>query len=176
MAKGPAVLYGSVPAVGYVGSAGGTAAILGIAVAGLVLYALVRPLEQQSLTVQAPAGRASSGSVPASSHAAAHTALQYTGNTILPPLQATTNQPAGTTWTVTRGQTLWYIAGQVYHQPGWWPALWAANLATVTNPDVILPGQVLRIPPATVAQAAVAAYMQAGQGAAGARAAQRVTG
>ena len=89
-------------------------------------------------------------------------------------------------WPVQTGQTLWGIAGVVYRQPGWWPAIWAANQSTIgANPDYILPGQVLTIPnPAVAARVAAAyarAYYQAGGGAAGQRAglaaaSQTVTG
>lgn len=55
--------------------------------------------------------------------------------------------------------TLWGIASQFYHQATWWPALWAANEAIIgSNPNLLLPGQRLAIPPVAAAQAAAAAY------------------
>lgn len=56
--------------------------------------------------------------------------------------------------TVRSGDTLWDIAGQWYAGPACpqycghlqWPAIWQANLDTIATPQVIYPGQDLRIP------------------------------
>jgi hypothetical protein len=45
------------------------------------------------------------------------------------------------------GDTLWDIAGKVYGDPTRWPEIYAANTAIIgSDPDLIFPGQVLRIP------------------------------
>lgn len=48
-----------------------------------------------------------------------------------------------------RRDCLWRIAGYtfIYNNPFLWPLIWIANLDTITNPDLIFPGQVLIIPP-----------------------------
>lgn len=51
----------------------------------------------------------------------------------------------GGTCTVTAGDTLASIAA-THNVPGGWEALQAANTATVADPDVIYPGQRLRLP------------------------------
>jgi hypothetical protein len=69
------------------------------------------------------------------------------------------------TYTVVRGDCLWKIAGmpQHYGNPRLWPAIWEANRdgvidappripKTIPNPNLIYPGQVLRIPTLTDAQ------------------------
>jgi resuscitation-promoting factor RpfA len=49
-------------------------------------------------------------------------------------------------YTVVSGDTLWSIAAS--HQvPGGWPAIFAANQDSVSDPDLIRVGQSLRIPP-----------------------------
>jgi hypothetical protein len=45
------------------------------------------------------------------------------------------------------GDTLWDIARKVYGDPTRWPEIYAANTAIIgSDPDLIFPGQVLRIP------------------------------
>ena len=78
--------------------------------------------------------------------------------------KAATAAPGGSLrpWTVQPGQTLWGIAGVAYRQPGWWPAIWAANQSIIgNNPNLIRPGQQLALPPASAAQAAATAYARA---------------
>ena len=68
-------------------------------------------------------------------------------------------------YTVIKGDCLWKIAGmkQHYGNPRLWPAIWEANKdgvvsaparipTTIRNPNLIYPGQVLRIPQLTDAQ------------------------
>jgi LysM repeat protein/prefoldin subunit 5 len=68
-------------------------------------------------------------------------------------------------YTVVRGDCLWKIAGmpQHYGNPRLWPAIWEANRngvvsapprvpKTIPNPNLIYPGQVLKIPTLTDAQ------------------------
>ena len=65
--------------------------------------------------------------------------------------EATTAKPNtanGVTARVTvtiRGDTLGKIAAR-YHVAGGWKALWQANGARVTNPNLIFVGQILRLP------------------------------
>lgn len=59
----------------------------------------------------------------------------------------------GNTYTVGTWQKdrdcLWNIAGKqdIYSDPFMWPKIWQANTDQIRNPDLIYPGQVLRIPP-----------------------------
>lgn len=59
----------------------------------------------------------------------------------------------GNTYTVGTWQKdrdcLWNIAGKddIYKDPFMWPKIWQANTEQIRNPDLIYPGQVLRIPP-----------------------------
>ena len=63
------------------------------------------------------------------------------------------------TYTVVKGDCLWKISGkeEIYGNPRLWPALWDANKdgvvsapttvpKTIKNPNLIYPGQVLRVP------------------------------
>jgi nucleoid-associated protein YgaU len=44
---------------------------------------------------------------------------------------------------------LWNISGkaEIYGDPFQWPKIWQANTDIIRNPDIIHPGQVLKIPP-----------------------------
>jgi len=69
-------------------------------------------------------------------------------------------------YTVVKGDCLWKISKMKYGSPYYWPAIWDANKSgvvnadqlrnrrhkAVTNPNLIYPGQVLRIPALTDAQ------------------------
>ncbi len=72
--------------------------------------------------------------------------------------------PEGT-YTVVKGDCLWKISKMKYNSPYYWPAIWDANKAGVVNakdlkprhqkinnPNLIYPGQVLKIPTLTDAQ------------------------
>jgi LysM repeat protein len=73
--------------------------------------------------------------------------------------------PEGT-YTVVKGDCLWKISKMKYNSPYFWPAIWDANKNGVVNmdqlsnprhkripnPNLIYPGQVLRIPTLTDAQ------------------------
>jgi nucleoid-associated protein YgaU len=52
------------------------------------------------------------------------------------------------TWARDR-DCLWNISGKpdIYADPFQWPKIWIANTDQIRNPDIIYPGQVLRIPP-----------------------------
>ena len=64
------------------------------------------------------------------------------------------------TYTVIKGDCLWKISGMesIYGNPRLWPVLWDANKdgvvsapasvpTAIRNPNLIYPGQVLRVPP-----------------------------
>ncbi len=55
------------------------------------------------------------------------------------------------TWAENR-DCLWNIAGNIdiYGDPFMWPKIWQANTDLVRNPDVIHPGQVLKVPPKSI--------------------------
>jgi LysM repeat protein len=69
-------------------------------------------------------------------------------------------------YTVVKGDCLWKISKAKYGSPYYWPAIWDANKAgvinakdmkhkrqmAVTNPNLIYPGQILKIPTLTDAQ------------------------
>jgi len=65
-------------------------------------------------------------------------------------------------YTVVKGDCLWKIAGkkEIYNNPKYWPKIWEANEdgvisapahtpKKITNPNLIYPGQVLRVPTLT---------------------------
>ena len=53
------------------------------------------------------------------------------------------------TWAENR-DCLWNIAGktEIYGDPFQWPKIWQGNTEQIKNPDIIHPGQVLKLPPA----------------------------
>ncbi len=59
---------------------------------------------------------------------------------------AQAEQPAGTFYTVKKGDTLSKIAQDVYGKAGEYPRIFEANKPMLSDPDKIYPGQVLRIP------------------------------
>ncbi|MEP7347073.1 MAG: LysM peptidoglycan-binding domain-containing protein [Gemmatimonadaceae bacterium] len=63
---------------------------------------------------------------------------------------SSTSMPAadadGQLYTVKAGDSLSKIARQVYGDGNKWKAIWEANKDSVKNPDLIHPGQVLKIP------------------------------
>lgn len=56
------------------------------------------------------------------------------------------DQPAETTYTVKSGDSLSAIAKQEYGDAGQWRRIYEANRDQIDNPDLIHPGQELRIP------------------------------
>jgi LysM repeat protein len=75
-------------------------------------------------------------------------------------------KPVESGYTVVKGDCLWKISKAKYGSPYYWPAIWDANKngvinakdmkykrqQAVTNPNLIYPGQVLKIPALTDAQ------------------------
>jgi nucleoid-associated protein YgaU len=57
-------------------------------------------------------------------------------------------EPVETTefYTIQRGDTLWKIAKQYYGNGSKYPVIFEANREVIKNPDLIYPGQVVRIP------------------------------
>ena len=55
-------------------------------------------------------------------------------------------QPQERTYTVQKGDSLSKIAKAVYGDPNQWKAIHQANQDTIKNPDLIFPGQVLKLP------------------------------
>ena len=49
-------------------------------------------------------------------------------------------------YSVEVGNTLWDLAERFMGDPFQWRAIWDANRETIPNPDLIYPGQVIRIP------------------------------
>lgn len=47
--------------------------------------------------------------------------------------------------TVQKGDTLWDLSGEYLDDPLFWPKIWKLNPG-ISNPDLILPGQIVRIP------------------------------
>lgn len=58
---------------------------------------------------------------------------------------------AARTYTVEAGDTLWAIAEKYYGDGSAWPKIHEANRDRIEDPDLIRPGQVLRIPERTQA-------------------------
>jgi nucleoid-associated protein YgaU len=56
--------------------------------------------------------------------------------------------PAGTTYTVVKGDSLSKIAKREYGDAGQWRRIFEANRDVIENPDLIEPGQDLIIPEA----------------------------
>ncbi len=48
--------------------------------------------------------------------------------------------------TVVKGDTLWDLAARYLADPYLWPVIWMENMQEVTNPHLIYPGQVLKMP------------------------------
>lgn len=62
------------------------------------------------------------------------------------PVEA--KEATGTSYTVARGDSLSKISRKIYGSSKHWRAIFEANRDQIDNPDLIHPGQQLRIPPA----------------------------
>ena len=70
------------------------------------------------------------------------------GSSTAPSAAPTTAPPAPRTYTVVAGDSLSKIAKKFYGDANKWKRIFEANRDTVKNPDLIHPGQVLKIPDA----------------------------
>ena len=68
--------------------------------------------------------------------------VQSGGSSTAPKAQA----PAEVTYTVVSGDSLSKIAKAHYGDANQWRRIWEANRDLIKNPDLIHPGQVLKIP------------------------------
>ncbi len=64
---------------------------------------------------------------------------------LLMPLRIMAGETEYVEYTVKKGDTLWDITGGKFDDPFLWPNVWKEN-PTVKNPDLIFPGQRLRLP------------------------------
>ncbi|GBE36464.1 lysM domain/BON superfamily protein [bacterium BMS3Bbin07] len=64
---------------------------------------------------------------------------------LLMPLRIMAGETEHVEYTVKKGDTLWDITGGKFDDPFLWPNVWKEN-PTVKNPDLIFPGQRLRLP------------------------------
>lgn len=62
-------------------------------------------------------------------------------------LEVTKQEPEAKYYTVVKGDSLSKIAKEMYGDAMKYPVIFEANKPMLTNPDLIYPGQVLRIPP-----------------------------
>lgn len=104
------------------------------------------------------------GHLPSSSHATTDTSRSQDGFDLMPsttgPISVrgsangsyvvTGQEPAPTTHTVRRGDTLWDISGRYFESPYSWPRLWAQN-PQILNPHWIYPGDRLKLRDETAA-------------------------
>jgi nucleoid-associated protein YgaU len=67
---------------------------------------------------------------------------------VVDELTVESSQPAAVFYTVKKGDTLGAIAKAHYGSASKYPLIFEANRPMLKNPDLIYPGQVLRIPPA----------------------------
>ena len=56
------------------------------------------------------------------------------------------DQAVTRTYTVVGGDSLSKIAKKIYGNAGRWKEIWEANKDQIKNPDLIHPGQILKIP------------------------------
>jgi nucleoid-associated protein YgaU len=68
------------------------------------------------------------------------------GSSTNAPVQREAEAAPGSTYTVKKGDTLSAIAKREYGDAGKWQQIYEANRDQLDNPDLIHPGQELRIP------------------------------
>ncbi|HET7396995.1 MAG TPA: transglycosylase family protein [Intrasporangium sp.] len=93
----------------------------------------------------APAKRATPQRATVKRSTAAHTHVAHKAATRVNASAPRVSTATGARVTVVAGDSLSKLA-QKYHVKGGWQALFAANRGTVSNPDLIFVGQVLRLP------------------------------
>jgi nucleoid-associated protein YgaU len=71
------------------------------------------------------------------------------GSTSSAPAEPAQSAAASRSYTVVRGDTLSAIAQREYGDASRWKVIFEANRDQISNPDLIQPGQVLTIPPAS---------------------------
>jgi nucleoid-associated protein YgaU len=64
-----------------------------------------------------------------------------------PPVEAP-KAPSERTYVVVKGDSLSKIAKQIYGDANQWRRIYESNRDIIKNPDLIYPGQTLKIPPA----------------------------
>jgi len=99
------------------------------------------------LIAPVPATRSGQASapVPAIRSEAAAASSAAVGQQPVQPGAPETDQ-AFTTVTVRRGDTLWALARRTYGGGRFWPTIFAANRDIIGDPNLIFPGQVLKLP------------------------------
>jgi nucleoid-associated protein YgaU len=73
--------------------------------------------------------------------------VQSGSSSVPDPTQAEPVASAGTTYTVKSGDSLSAIAKREYGDAGQWRRIFEANRDQIKDPDLIHPGQELKIPP-----------------------------
>lgn len=116
------------------------------------------PLSPRSLVALLALFLLSPAPLPAGNDGTDHVVLLdqqvLTGGTENPAVAGTapsqTSAPAsGSTYTVVPGDCLWRIAQNLLGDPSLWPSIYEANRDIIDNPNLIYPGQVLKIPGAS---------------------------
>ena len=72
--------------------------------------------------------------------------VQSGGSSTAPPASSPAQAAPGQTYTVKKGDSLSKIAKRVYGDAQQWRKIYEANRDLIENPDLIHPGQVLKLP------------------------------
>jgi nucleoid-associated protein YgaU len=107
----------------------------------VVLGAIVSVLAVLAFSVLRERGAATATATQAPTATATPTATQAPTATAIPTATA-----AATSTAVVRGDTLWHLAARHLGDARRWPALYEANRDAVRDPDLIYPGQELKLP------------------------------
>lgn len=98
-----------------------------------------QPSESPTIEIQPMAPSAESAGEPEAPPVAEPSPMEE-------PAEVAEAEPAPpSSYTVQSGDTLWSISSTFLSDPFYWPKLWNVN-PTVTNPDLIFPGNVLMLP------------------------------
>jgi len=115
------------------------AAIAAALVAAVALVTFARPRPPPG---QAGATAAAAGATPSAEPVAVVASAERAA-------PAGVAQGVGTavrTITVRSGDTLWHLSGQRLGEPSLWPRIFEMNRDRISNPDLIFPGQQIRVP------------------------------